>query len=123
MTKIGTKNTCNVPKRIEGVIFVKATIRSILTKILQKGDDGFTLVHKLPRLRFAEKVGTKLKDLLCRKNPWANLHCGRENCFTCKTKGGEGFCRRESIVYQIRCITCLKVGWWESSKTMYCRGQ
>ena len=128
MTKVGTKTTSNVATRIEGVIFVPETIRSILTKNLQKGDNGFAPIHKLPRLRFAEKVGTKKEDLLCRKNPWVNLHCGRENCLPCQTEGGEGSCRRESIVYQIRCLTCLKVGvvaeyTVESSRTMYCRGQ
>ena len=75
-----------------------------------------------------EKVGTKLSDILCKKDPWEDQPCGRPECFPCGTEGQEGKFRRETVVYTISCKGCSLDGTsaeytGESSRTMFCRGR
>ena len=86
----------------------------------------FTRLHKLPKIRNVERAGLKLKDILCNKDPWDNIPCGRMECFPCVTEGGEGKCRKENIVYTISCKGCTQDGinaeyTGESSRTIFCR--
>ena len=51
-------------------------------------------IHRVIRktnfnIKVAEKLGTKLKDILHKKDPFRIDTCGREDCFVC-TSGGKG---------------------------------
>ena len=49
-----------------------------LQKELQAAEDKFTENTKLKRIRMVERGGTKLKDMLCAKDPWESESCERE---------------------------------------------
>ena len=77
------------------------------------------------RIRIVERAGVSLKQKLFSSNPWAKEGCNREDCFPCKSEGGEGgICRRENLTYKIDCMYCSKLGitkqyWGETSRTLY----
>ena len=115
---------------VEAIIFIPITPKGILKDKLQKWEDSFSNLHKIPRIRFIERGGVKIKDMVCRSNPWENQDCQREDCPICQGAEGEGNqmgkCRTEGIVYRISCIECKNndikscyIG--ESSRSGYCR--
>ena len=83
----------------ESVIFVPCTPNAQLkrryTEVIRKTNFMIKVV---------EKSGTKLKDILHKKDPFRRNTCGREDCFVC-TSGGKGslICDRENITYRITC--------------------
>ena len=59
-----------------------------------------------------ELGGQKMKDLLCKSNPWENSDCGRLDCFSCSSSSKEKEpkfknCYRRSVFYETWCNTCL----------------
>ena len=67
----------------EGVIFVPSTPGSKLWKELQVADDKFTKVQGIKSIKFVERGGTALSELLVKSNPFKPVHCGREKCWPC----------------------------------------
>ena len=119
--KAGTNNTI---QNTEAVIFIPYTHRSGLRKRLQAWDDRVTSTQGLPRIRFIERAGCKIKDVICKSNPWANAKCGRDDCQICKNEKQQGKCTKEGITYRIGCMKCKENGinnnyWGESSRSMY----
>ena len=71
-----------------------------------------------------EKLGTSLIHLIGNQAPWRSEHCGRENCWPCKTKTGS--CKAHNIVYSITCVACKsqgvnKIYWGESHRSAWDR--
>ena len=63
------------------------------------------------RVKYVEKAGTSIGDLLCRSDHWAGRLCGREACLLCNTKQATGenlrqSCTKRNVVYEIWCHTC-----------------
>ena len=98
-----TNKKPNCAINVELHIFVPATYHSSLQKQLQKADDQFSKVHKVNRIKFIERNGDKLIDLLGRKDPWGNSPCERDDCWTCLDEMSAGACRYEGITYTIIC--------------------
>ena len=76
------------------------------------------------KIKVVEQSGTKLKDLLHRKDPFKEQSCQRQDCFVC-TSGGKGNCRKENINYKISCTeNCYQkdVYQGETSYNAYTRG-
>ena len=99
---------------------------SLLKKELQEWDNEYSKSLNIPKVKFVEVGGNKVKDLVCRSNPWKKRHCRRRECQTCdhKNPGQLGKCRSEGILYKIECRKCkgedkdIKyIG--ESSRTSY----
>ena len=136
---------------IETVLFVPYIPGSALVKILQEREDLLCkMLGTKCKIKFVERTGTKIVDLIGRKDPWAEMPCGRGMCLTgIPVKGNErekerrdkeietgiittkerkvGTCQNENITYKIMCQTCLNerrdshyIG--ESSRTAYIRG-
>ena len=113
---------------MESIIFVPPTVKSALCRILQKLDDKFSKLHNLGRIKFVERGGSKLVDILGTKNPWENTHCKRTECWPCQDPKTAGRCRYEGIVYTISCDTCQENGilsqyTGESSRSLFQRSQ
>ena len=109
-------------------MFVSTTWMSTLCKALQKQDDLFSKLHKLPRIKFVETGGSKMIQVLGIKNPWENTPCGRPECWPCLDDKTAGRCRYEGIVYTITCNKCKGDGahleyTGESSRSSYSRSQ
>ena len=99
-------------------------------KLLQESDDKFRESTGFLKIKFVEKGGVSLKDILCKNNPWGNNKCEREKWLCCpyRKDGKGGTCRREGVVYTIVCTKCEQEGkkaeyWEETFRTGYERGE
>ena len=62
-------------------------------------------------IKFIERAGTSIRDMLVTSNPWGKEKCGRARCFVCRgEKGGIGDCMKEGVLYCIRCEECKRRG-------------
>ena len=114
---------------IESVMFIPHTPGSLLAKMMQDEEVLFRKGTSMGKIKFVERGGISVKDILVRTNPWAREGCTREDCLPCLNERGKGGnCQKENIVYQISCQECAKkitrseyTG--ETSRTGYLRGK
>ena len=111
---------------IEAVMFCPYTPGSALKKELTKAEEFLTRNQTVGRVRFVERAGPKLRNLLTNKAPWTKQWCNRPDCQPCITAPGS--CRALNIVYQINCQTCASGGqkalyfgessraWWDRAR-------
>ena len=91
----------------EVVVFVPMPPGSRLQRKLQVLDESFCKLHKAKGLKFVEKVGRKVKDVLRRLNPWAGAKCPRGDCWSCREeRQGMDTSPAKSVVYKITCNHC-----------------
>ena len=95
-------------KKIESILFVPYTPGSRLKKLLQEAEDRLSRGRSTCRVRFIERAGPKIADLLSNKHPWAKESCDKPHCLPCKSKPGS--CRASSICYRIKCESCSQKG-------------
>ena len=74
----------------ETVMFVPFTEGSRLQKLLQSSDNEFISKGNNKRIKFVERGGTTLEQVLGRSDPWGSRGCPRTSCFQCQHGGGEG---------------------------------
>ena len=53
-------------------------------------------------IRVIERVGTKVKRLLQKNNPFGKAKCATGSCFVCDTTDS-GDCRKPGVTYEIKC--------------------
>ena len=136
------KRKCEVPKRNEkkkaklskseenspvSIIFVPRTPGGELVSRLRQAEAELTKITG-DRIKFVERSGIMLKNLLHKNNPNASENCGRLACQVCG-KGTEkaGWCKRRNICYKTTCLACRNEGkdvayYGETSWTAYERG-
>lgn len=106
----------------ESVIFVPCTPNEQLKKKFEQAIRNSSF-----RIKVVEKSGTKIKDILHRKDPFKKEQCERDDCFVCRSGGkGKGSCNRENIKYRISCSeNCRKKDIYqgETSYSAYTRGR
>ena len=107
------------------VMFVPRTPGGKLLSQLREIETSLARINP-KTIRLVEEGGLKLKEALCKSDPWENTHCGRDLCSTCPT-ANPGSCRTKNIVYQNICLPCREqeistryIG--ESNRTMWERG-
>ena len=54
------------------------------------------------KIKVVEKSGTKVKDIVHKKDPFKLGKCNRLDCLVCST-GGKGNCSKENVTYLISC--------------------
>ena len=87
-------------REVETVMFVPYTSGSKLQKLLQETDNDFIKDTKEERIKFVERAGQTLEQLLGRSDPWGKRGCSRQGCFQCQHGGGEeGNCQTENVMY------------------------
>ena len=78
------------------------------------------------KIKVIERAGTKIKDMLHRKDPFKRNNCGRPDCFVCTSDGrGQKICDKENVTYRIQCKEdCKKRDIYkgETSYSAYTRG-
>ena len=105
----------------ESVLFVPCTPNEELKKKYEKEikKSGF-------EIKVIEKSGTKIKDILHKKDPFKKEQCGRDDCFVCTSDGrGKQICNKGNINYRISCVEeCKKKDVYEgeTSYSAYTRG-
>ena len=98
-------------REIETVMFIPYTEGSRLQKELQEEDDCFISKGKQKRIKFIERGGQTIEQLLSRSDPWSGQGCSRIECFQCQHGGGEGgSCQGEGVLYVINCLKCKEGG-------------
>ena len=83
---------------MESVIFIPCTPRSALQRELQQAEDLFCTIHGTDKVRFVERGGTKLSQILRRKNPFGRVKCGRTGVGHVNTqnrRNGEGVAKKK----------------------------
>ena len=96
---------------VEAVMFVPHTPGEELRKRLQAKQDELSKMFGRPRIKVIKRAGTVLENLLCSKNPWSQMACGRPNCHVCQAGSGNlGQCRKEGVIYSLTCLNCATKG-------------
>ena len=71
-------------KVIEGVIFIPFTLDSKLREEIQRVEETLTAEMRTPSIRFVERGGESVTQILERNNPWSKeSECGRKVCPPC----------------------------------------
>ena len=110
--KRGNRNTNN-HKNLEAtppvvsVLFVPKTGGSVLQKRLQELEPGLSAISG-ERVRYVERTGVTMKQLLHRNNPWAGAPCYKaDSCLSCASdKDIKDNCSKRSILYEVHCGPC-----------------
>ena len=67
------------------VLYIPATPEGTLAKRLQEADLKFSELHGLGWTKIIERGGTKIKDIVTNKYPWAEVSSQREDCLLCRS--------------------------------------
>ncbi len=117
--KIEKKKTWYKSNGNESVIFVPYTPGEKLKKAYEEEIRKSEL-----KIKVVEQTGTKIKDILHKKDPFKQDRCTRGDCFVCTTNG-KGNCSKENATYQISCTEgCQKKDIYkgETAYNTYTRG-
>ena len=112
MSKANKKNTWFKSRKsdsnIKSVIFVDATPDDKLLKMLKETEETYKISNDC-RIKFVSRSGTKLVNLLERKNPF-ETNCNDEECPPCKETDTYNDkltkCKTDNVTYQRSCKTC-----------------
>ena len=109
-------------------MFVPCTPNSELVKRLRETDRRFREGSGIKRIKFVERRGRSLQDILVSGNPWSDQKCGRTKCMICQRETGNmGECMRENALYKITCQEFRRVEvrseyWGETGRNCFLRG-
>ena len=112
----------------ETVMFIPSTPRGELMRAMKEADINFRKGTKIKPIKFVERAGVSMTDMLVESNPWGDMVCGRNGCFICRgEKGGIKHCMKEEILYKITCEECKgqerQVEYWgETGRDGFARG-
>ena len=92
---------------VVSVMFVPKTSGSILQKKLLDLEPGLSAISG-HRIRYIERSGVTLKQILHRNNPWAGAPCYKAaSCLSCASdKDKKDNCSKRSILYEVHCSFC-----------------
>ena len=93
------------PKQASAPLILDPTGGS-LTKDAKEVCANFEKVTGM-RISVVERAGQAVKHL-AKPEPLRKTGCGRENCFPCKTGGGN--CEKSGVGYRVKCETCGRAG-------------
>ena len=57
------------------------------------------------RVKIVERSGSQLRRILCKKDPFDRISCGRI-CMSCRNEKTRGTCRKRNITYMMSCDPC-----------------
>ena len=102
----------------ETVLFIPHTPHSTLKQEIQKAESNINS-NRATKVKIVERLGNKLSDDLCNKNPWKREQCGNTECVACCYSPGS--CRKRNILYKATCVHCATKGvssiyWGESHR-------
>lgn len=83
--------------KYESVMFVEPTPGAKLRKRIQQA-----AIRNRVRVKVVEKVGTTVKQVLQKSNPFKSVRCERGDCTVCESGSGQE-CRTTGCVYEVMC--------------------
>ena len=78
--------------------------------------------HQGFKVKVVEKIGTTLKEVLQKSDPFKQKICKREECLVCK-QTGKGQCNAHGVTYEIECQGCEDKYIGETARNAYTRGK
>ena len=111
--RLGRKEVEGRPvSQAKSVMFVPYTWDGILVKRLRHVEEVMEPITDW-RIKFVERAGVKLEEMLHKSNPWQGDDCGRRKCLLdeSKQKSGKNLeqsCTRRSIIYETHCESCYR---------------
>ena len=98
--------------KVKTVIFVPQTANSQLAKMLREEEKTLERMTGY-RVKYVEKAGTSIGNLLCKSDHWVGRLCGRKECLLCYTKEKTGqnlsqSCTKRNVVYVTWCQVCME---------------
>ena len=103
--------------KYDSVMFVEATPQSQLRKEVEK----VLRKHKV-KIKVVERVGTTVKRVLQKSNPFPPKDCGRDSCLICAS-GCKVDCRTRGVVYELWCKECQRKYRGQTGRAIYCRSK
>ena len=96
--------------RVKSVMFIPYTWDGMLAKRLRNTEETMEPLTNW-KIKFVERAGTKVEEMLHKSNPWQGQDCQREKCMLDATKQKTGklleqSCTRRSVIYETSCNTC-----------------
>ena len=91
-------------------MFIDATPNDELLKTLKETEEKHQIDENI-RIKMVSKTGTKLKNIIVKKNPFESS-CKRGDCEPCRNTelGKSSDCRKQNITYQGKCVNCEDIG-------------
>ena len=77
----------NLYDRPCAVMFIERTREGRLVKALRQREDEWTMLLGR-RIKYVERSGEQLRNILVQKDPWKGSDCGRVDCHVCVWGGG-----------------------------------
>ena len=114
--------------KFSSVVFVPSTPGSSLMKSVPVLEEQNNQGRK-NRIKFVEKAGRTVRNVVARNYPWSFEKCNSEECFQCTTCSSPKIsCRKPGIAYIITCNICRLNGvnaeyQGETSKSAFTRGK
>ena len=88
------------------VIFVPRTNGGTLARMMKDGEMSLDKIMSR-KVKIVEKPGSKLKDILVKKDPWSGRGCGRSRCKMCEQEGeSKEECKLRGVIYYNDCMDC-----------------
>ena len=124
-----TKWFAREESRYSTVIFINPTSNSELLKLLEK-TEASNKISEDKRIKFVEKNGSKIIDILKKQDPFAS-NCEKHDCLACVSSDPSNNkltnCRKNNVMYEMQCLNCKNKGnkrtyTGESCKNVYIRG-
>ena len=100
----------NINNNVLAVMFIPFTKNSGLAIRYRQSEGNMGALCDY-RLKFVERAGKKISDILTTSNPWRGQDCERDRCVPCDTKERTGKdkgqdCSKRSLVYETWCLEC-----------------
>ena len=100
----------NINNNVLAVMFIPFTKNSGLARRYRQSEGNMGALCDY-RLKFVERAGKKISDILTTSNPWRGQDCERDRCVPCDTKERTGKdkgqdCSKRSLVYETWCLEC-----------------
>ena len=78
-----------------------------LAQQIQKAENDYSKIMKLPRVRVVERVGRKLSKILSCSDLWSGASCQRADCLVCPTQVPQseaqvGQCQTENPLHRMQ---------------------
>ena len=102
--------TSNANEEFTAVMFVPPTPGGELVKKLKKRETELNFGNRM-NIRFIEKPGIKMKNLVVKKDPFPKVKCAEKNCPFCnqtpqiKTNEKQR-CSTHNVGYRFKCESC-----------------
>ena len=61
--------------RTKGVLFVPHTPGGELARMIERDEDTFSKINRIPQFKLVESTGSRIINTLSRKDPWATKNC------------------------------------------------